>query len=440
MKMFNAKDTKKTSQKKVWIFILLIGMLAVGTISCDEDDNDDNNTVTPEPEEPEEVASAWLTGYFTATPNGRLYYMEVNENIPDETDVSNAVELGLGNRILSFGEHPYSWNDAAGTLTKWNVDRTTLEFSVDGIVSFASNGISGNIGLTIVIASETEGYVQDIFEGQIVEFNPSTMEITQAITFDLPPVPNANPTNGIYFVNDPVFIPETQKILYGISYFPTGCCDYDGPNGLIVGVFDTQSKTMEYKQDSRLLAAETLIPSGDGFVYAVPSAAAALIRRYMNIDPSVISTVPNVLRIDADGNIDPSFSFNYLSVLPTEWARPIEIASGNLVPFSYADSAVWKFGENWDNRFDSFSADDFTPVTIDIVTGGVTPFTAFDQYQYASFNHTTNGVDFTVAGTFAVPDENIEEVSYVLRREDGFNYTQLTKHVGGSMQRMAQLW
>ena len=35
--------------------------------------------------------------------------------------------LGLGARILSFGEHPYTWNDNAGTLTKWNVDRTTLD-------------------------------------------------------------------------------------------------------------------------------------------------------------------------------------------------------------------------------------------------------------------------------------------------------------------------
>ncbi len=183
--------------------------------------------------------------------------MEVNENIPDETNVSNAVELGFGSRILSFGEHPYSWNDNAGTITKWNVDRATLEFSVDGIISFASNGISGNIGLTIVFVSETEGYVQDIFEGVIVEFNPSLMEITQVINFDLPPI--TDPTNGFYFINDPVFIPETQKILYGISYFPTGCCEYDGPNGLIVGVFDTRSKTMEYKQDDRLVAAASLM-------------------------------------------------------------------------------------------------------------------------------------------------------------------------------------
>ncbi|MEM9721244.1 MAG: hypothetical protein AAGA10_18420 [Bacteroidota bacterium] len=427
MKLFNL-----INKKRAWASMLLIGLISFGIFSCSDDDSTE---VNPDGEEAE---TGWLTGYFTATPQGRLYYMEANENIPDETNISNAVELGFGARILSFGEHPYTWNDDAGTLTKWTVDRTTLEFSVEGIVSFASKGISGNIGLTIVIASETEGYVQDIFEGQIVEFNPSLMEITQVINFDLPPI--NDPTNGFYFMNDPVFIPETQKILYGISYFPTGCCEYDGPNGLIVGVFDIGSKTMEYKQDDRLVSAEALIPDGSGDVYAVPGGAVPLIGQYMNFDTSVISTEPNILRIDENGNFDPSFSFNLQSVLPTQFARPIEIASGNLVPFSYPDSTIWQWAENWNDRFSGVPFNDFIPVTVDIVSGEVTPFTAFDQYQYASFNHTTNGVDFTVAGTFAQPDENIEEVSWVLRREDGFNYTQLTRHVGGSMQRMAQLW
>ncbi|MEM6264794.1 MAG: hypothetical protein AAGI38_19940, partial [Bacteroidota bacterium] len=240
--------------------------------------------------------------------------------------------------------------------------------------------------------------------------------------------------------NDPFFIPETKKILYGVSYFPTGCCEYGVADGFILGVFDTQSKTMEYKQDNRLVSAETLIPNGDGFVYAVPSYGAAAIGLYMDIDTSVISTKANILRIDQNGNIDPNFSFDVLSALPTNWARPIEIASGNLVPYSFADSSVWKLGDTWDTRFDGFSADDFNSVTLNVITGEVTPFTTFDEYQYASFNHTTNGVDFTVAGTFAQPDNDIPEVSYVLRREGGFNYTQLTKHVGGSMQRMHKLW
>ncbi len=124
----------------------------------------------------------------------------------------------------------------------------------------------------------------------------------------------------------------------------------------------------------------------------------------------------------------------------SQFSRPIDVASGKLVPFSYPDNTVWQWAENWDDRFSGIPINDFIPVTVDIISGEVTPFAAFDQYQYASFNHTTNGVDYTVAGTFAQPDNDIEEVSWVLRREDGFNYTQLTKHVGGSMQRMAQLW
>ncbi|MEM6265266.1 MAG: hypothetical protein AAGI38_22385, partial [Bacteroidota bacterium] len=188
---------KIRSRLQPWMVLLLVGFISFGISACDNDDDGDMTS------DGEETESAWLTGYFTATPEGRLYYMEANENIPDETDVSNAVELGFGSRILSYGEHPYSWNDDAGTLTKWNVDRTTLEFSVAGIVSFASQGISGNIGLSILIVSETEGYVPDIFEGQIVEFNPTTMTITQTHTFSPPPVPSIDPINGFNLTNDP---------------------------------------------------------------------------------------------------------------------------------------------------------------------------------------------------------------------------------------------
>ncbi|MEM9392197.1 MAG: hypothetical protein AAGA02_17090, partial [Bacteroidota bacterium] len=329
------------------------------------------------------------------------------------------------------------WNDDAGTLTKWNIDRTTLEFSVEGIISFASLGISGNIGLNIRFVSETKAYVPFIEEGLIAEFNPSIMEITEVINVDLPFSP---PSNGFNGTNEPVFIPETELIIFGISYFPTGCCEYDGPNAFGIVVLDTRTNTIEFKQDDRLLSAESLIQGEDGFVYVNPGIGNSLAVEYMDNLPSGTSTEPNILRIDENGNFDPDFSFNLQSVLPTQFGRAFEVpSSGNRIPFIYADSAISKFAESWNDRFTIFDNFDEWPVsTVNYVTGEVTPFSDFDQYQYIGFPHTTNGVNYAVIGTFD-PDAETG-VSNIVRIESGFNLTLLTEHPNGAMQRLAQLW
>ena len=422
-------NSKKTIKNYKWATLFLIGAMSIGITSCSDDDNTDVTSGG------QEVASAWLTGYFTSTPQGRLYYIEANENILDETNVSNAVELGFGSRITSFGEHPYSWNDDAGTITKWDVDRTTLEFSVEGIISFASLGISGNIGLDIRFVSETKAYVPFIAEGLIVEFNPSVMEITQVIEFDFP---FTEPVFGFYFTNEPVFIPDTEKIIYGISYFPTGCCDYDGPNGFPIAVLDTRTNTVEFKQDDRLLSAESLVRGEDGNIYINPGLGHSLAVEYMDNIPSGVSAELNVLRIDENGDFDTDFSFNLKSVLPTQFARAFEVpSSGDLIQFIYADSTTSRFGESFYDRFTIF--DDFSdwPVaTVNVVTGNVSIFTDFDEFNYVGFGHTTNGTRYSVVGFF----ENDVETSWVAEIENDFSVTRLTKHVGGSMQRLHQLW
>ncbi|MEM6893797.1 MAG: hypothetical protein AAF554_08920 [Bacteroidota bacterium] len=428
--------------RTIRLFGLLLFM-GLFFMACGSDDNDPSETdpiAQPDPDtDPDSDAglpSGWLTGYFSDSPQGRLYYMEANENIPNQTDVSNAVELGFGARITSFGENPYSWNDDAGTITKWNVDRSTLEFSVEGIISFASLGISGNIGLDIRFVSETKAYVPFIAEGLIVEFSPSAMEITEVINFDFP---FAEPVNAFYFTNEPVFIPETEKIIYGISYFPTGCCEYDGPNGFPIAVLDTRTNTVEFKQDPRLLSAESLIRGEDGNIYINPGLGHSLAMEYMDNLPPGAPTELNVLRLDQDGNFDPDFSFDLQSALPTQFARAFEVpSSGNKIPFIYADSTVSSFDESFNDRFTIFdNFDDWPVVTVDFITGEVAP-SDFDQYEYIGFPHTTNGVNYAVIGTFD-PDAETGS-SNIVRLESGFNLTLLTEHPNGAMQRLAQLW
>ena len=112
-------------------------------------------------------------------------------------------------------------------------------------------------------------------------------------------------------------------------------------------------------------------------------------------------------------------------------------SSGDLIPFVYADSSTSQFGDSFNDRFTIF--DDFSdwPVaTVNVVTGEVTPFSDFEEFDYIGFGHTTNGTRYSVVGFF---EDNVE-TSWVSEVGSGFNVTRLTKHVGGSMQRLHQLW
>ncbi|MGD1889690.1 MAG: hypothetical protein ACFB15_03670, partial [Cyclobacteriaceae bacterium] len=96
---------------------------------------DDNNTVTLDPNDGQEAASAYFFGYRDFTPQGSVYYIEVQEEIGSGTNTSSAVEIGLNAYVTSYGEHPYSFNGSAGTVTKWDVDKTALELYTSDILS-----------------------------------------------------------------------------------------------------------------------------------------------------------------------------------------------------------------------------------------------------------------------------------------------------------------
>ncbi|MEM1339252.1 MAG: hypothetical protein AAGF96_15945 [Bacteroidota bacterium] len=435
--------------RTIRLFGLLLIMGLFFTACSDDDPDPDPDPITQPDADPDSdsdpdpdtgLPSGWLTGYRVESPQGQLYYMEASENILGETNVSNAVELGFGARILSFGENPYTWNDEAGTLTKWSVDRTTLEFSIEGIISFASVGISGNVGFGTRFVSETKAYIPNIREGVIVEFNPSLMEITSVVNFDFP-FPNS--ANGFYF-NNQIYVPETEKFIFGINYFPEVCCEYDGPDAYTILVFDTATNTVEVKQDQRLLIGEeALIRSDDGFIYISPGLGQAVSKKYLDNVPAGPSSEFNVLRMDLDGNFDPDYNLDLESTLSKEFARAFEIApSGNVRPFIQPNS---DFADNWNDRFSIFGDfPEWSVVGVNYATGAVEPLTVFDGFNYVTLPSNIDGVDYAVVGEVEVivdgDTEVSREISYFARVEDGFNLTLLTRNEGGTIRRVAKLW
>lgn len=393
--------------------------------------NDDNNARNPNLVEAE---SAWMIGYRSDTPQGRIYYMEVGENIPSETNVSNAVELGLNARIYSFGDSPFTWNGDAGTITKWEVDRTTLELSVEGLVSFASIGITGNRTEPIFV-SETEAYMENLQEGVVVQWNPSTMEITDVFNVVVPPeLPNGT---GQYLVSAFVtYDSNNNNIIYSLDYLPSSCCEYLGPDGVVIGVFNTETKSLEYKLDNRLISSRVNIQNEEGDIYIAPAVGSVYMEEYFNANGSDLSGGLTVLRLNANGDFDPNFSFDLRSVLPVEVANGFSVIFNDKIVFSYVDSNETQLPDSYDDRSAIFQAD-FISVAVDLETGEVLPFDAFDGFNYSAFTHTTDGIKYIVGGTFG--GDQPEESSIL--RQNGFNdFTVVSSHVGGSMLRVGRLW
>ncbi|MEL6483293.1 MAG: hypothetical protein AAFP96_00435 [Bacteroidota bacterium] len=420
---------------KLLSIFFLFGIFLNG---CSGDDNGSEEPNPPTGMEdddpaPTELESGWVVAYRNETPQGRVYFMEVNEEIPAESNVSEAVELGLNARIYSFGDNPITWNGDAGTLTKWNVDRTNLELSIGGIISFASNGITGNRGEPVFI-SETEAYMENLLEGVIVEWNPTTMEITRVVNVDTPPEITGG--TGAYFVTLFSNVTSDGKIVYGVDYRLPACCEYVGPEAAVIAVFDPSQGTLEYQQDDRLLSANNIVRDEQGHVYITPSNLNAFTKEYFN-DAENLPSPYTLLRVGSDGELDSDYSLDLSSLLPIEVANGFSFITNNRIVISYVDSNENQLPESFDARFGIFGAPSI-PVAIDVETGEVFQFDAFSNFNYSGFPSRTDGSLFLVAGQF-FPNGDPERST--LQREDGFNnFTEVFAHTGGTVQHIARLW
>ncbi|MEM9389691.1 MAG: hypothetical protein AAGA02_04410, partial [Bacteroidota bacterium] len=121
------------NSKRTWTTMLAIGVISFGIYSCDDDDTSIEQAV-------EEAESAWVYGFGFDTPSGYVSYMGVYEQIPEQADKATAVELGSSASVFSYGENAFIWDSEAVTMTRWSIDKSSLELSVDAILSLASTG------------------------------------------------------------------------------------------------------------------------------------------------------------------------------------------------------------------------------------------------------------------------------------------------------------
>ena len=413
--MFNAKDTKKTNKKSIWILMLLIGILSVGIISCDDDDNNDNNAANPGSGEAE---SAFLLAYGVRTPEGFITYMEVAEEIPAESNIDEAIELGNLIRVTSFGENPYTWNPSNSTLTRWNIDKTTLEPTQDGLLSFVGTGIEGRPDPPFFL-SETQAYFTNFTEGSIVEWNPTTMEIVGEISVEPLPLPSIELDIGregfSYLLSD-------GKILFGVVLgIPAQCCEFADVPG-ITAVFDPAAGSIQYNTDDRMFGSESaLLVDENGTRYAYTHFRFGWAEPFFNYNGE--KSPGTVLRLKEDGSFDEDFFFDAAEAVPLSYAVRFGFIFDNKLQLIYVDDS-YEFPASFDDRNEIFDAA-VQSVFIDLDTKEVSSFTALDRFS--NYVPLSNPVDD--APHFFAFEPDFEGI--VLIRQDGpTDFSELTRLPG----------
>lgn len=409
---------------------MLIGVtISLGIFSCSEDDS---TNVNPNGVEAE---SAWIYAFRNETPQGRVYYMSAHENIPEASNSSVAVELGLNTRIYSYGEHPYTWNGDASTITKWKVDKETLELSVEGIMSLASHGIQGRVGPP-AFNSETQAFSSKLSEGIIIEWNPTTMKITKI--HNVEPLPTQGDKGiELAWVTEWNKYVHDNKIIFPIQIeLPSQCCTYDSPGrGVMVGVFDIESGSLDYLRDERLLSSYSIpITDEADNIYLYPSEDAGFINPYFEVDMNDLPSVHNLLRFTPDGRYDENFSLNLKDILGGDpFYLNFNFITNNKLSLTYLDLSNYEFPENFDDRWEVFGLTNTKNVLIDLDSKDVVPFTAMNNYYGSRILSSNNNLNYMVAW-------KNDGGADLLRQDAPTQFTLLSSHTNGDFQHIDKLW
>ncbi|MCG8319898.1 MAG: hypothetical protein MI921_10380 [Cytophagales bacterium] len=402
---------------------LLTIALTFTFFACNDDDQPEQNL--------EEVETATLLSLRTEGADGRIYYMAVYEEIPNEPDLSTMVELGPGFRVYAFGENPYTWDGNASNLTKWNVDRTNLNVSEAEVMSLAGLGISGDLGPPAFFSDE-QAYFFDLPEGKVVEFNPTIMEITE--TIDVEPliyegVPTSPPTANYDVWEKWV---RSGKIIMSVGYSDRQ--EFTIPNKATTAVFDPAAKTITYHQDTRMASASsTLEEDENGNLYQKSAWEAAFAAHYGDHEPSGLNALVGLLKVNSDGTHDPNFFIDFSEVLNTK------AFSGGGIPFVFNNQAVVTFKapsyEFPDNFADRNLVGGDTAVVLNLTTLETTPF------PYLSDDYTGFGLRTIIDGTpYLWADNAVEGYNFILRQDAIDSYTEISKMTGGELQQFYKLW
>ena len=224
-------------------------------------------------------SSGSVEEYFLLTrvtlPAGRAMYASILPGLDHgEVDLGEALELSGFSRVRAFNGKLYAFDGESGIATRYTVSderRFAIDELEDGSparLSFSQLGIS-SFSNAFLFVDETQAFYFDTFSTNlIIEFNPTTMTLTDSF-----------PAGLIRREYDQTNIGSRFLIIDGyavvsLSWTDSRTADYVAAQA--IGVFDLADPTsIEIIEDARCVGTSSLFIE-DGYVHAVGSNFGAL--------------------------------------------------------------------------------------------------------------------------------------------------------------------
>lgn len=244
-------------------------------------------------------------------PSGRSYYVSLRREVPTAPlDRSMAREFSSAD-VEVFGGSIYIRSRTSNTMTRYSVS-DTLELVEEETFSFALAGL-GTGRVRNAYVSATQAYALDAVEWRLIEWNPTTMQLTGR-EID---VSSFARTDLDGFFGKPI-------TAGGRVYAPVGWSDEDNlvlyPN-MGVMLLDS-SATPTLIEDERVGGGFLLYATPDGTVYAPGVVGGNYLRFGMASDGGALPP-SGILRIlPGASTFDPSYSVNVSQITgsPGVWA------------------------------------------------------------------------------------------------------------------------
>lgn len=398
----------KTNQFFMKYTVLALIYSVFAFTSCS---SDDSKTGGEQGDNPAVIAAVRVKN-----PSGEtIFYLGAYDKFPSALDYKTMTEIGPGATIYSYGEHPYVWNGAASTLTRYNVSNEMTISSADAL-SLAGTGVSGTFGPPAFV-SETEAYFFALNDGKVIKFNPTTMSISETIAVTPLPLSNDAAVKTSTYMS---YVTSAGKIILPVGATPTDFNKF--PQYAQIAVFDLVAKTVSYVNDSRMsMGYDTFAKGNDGALYYRPSRATALSLDYSTVTGN--PTPGGLLKVNPNGTFDTNFFVDLKTALNAH--------SVNVVTYVHGDKALAQYH---DNTFTppAKPADWYKVPTkyalVDLKTGEIMPFTSFEQYGTVYTVGTIDGVEYY--GNIPTDTNNFK---YRLLKQKGAAEFEAISEAGGSL-------
>ncbi len=328
----------------------LLSLLAViGFSSCSKEE--------PTSGTKSETAYLYTGRYFT--PDGRKFFMGAFSSVPNTTpDISKLTELtGTSVATFVYDGFVYSWDGEASEMTKWKVEDDLRMTKLD-VLSFINTGITGN-NFGAQFFSATEAYLPGLSNTTMVKWNPTNMTIIESIPFNAP-------NTSFEYYNWRTY-KSGQNII-----IPLEIGDWDNlatESKVMVGIFNTRTKTMTYAEDNRAQANSYLFPSENGDLYSYPMSTTAFFEHYGKGGPYPKSG--GMVRIkNGESQFDPNFYVNVMdSTGGANSMGMFYVGNNKWLVKQYADTSnypaaadLWDF---WDKELEFKLYDHVTQKSVD---------------------------------------------------------------------------